>query len=176
MLAEKCGLSKSLVELVHLRASQINGCSVCVDMHARNLTTAGESMQRSFCVAAWRDAPYFAAAERAALALTEAVTRLSDREDPVSNEDWNEAAGHFDQKIVGRPAARHLGHQRLEPIECGNTSSGGRVAQISRGPQMGRGTRSGALRVDASNRSKLADVGVGLSTASTSQVSGGSYS
>ncbi len=97
-LAEKSGLSKSLAELVHLRASQINGCSVCVDMHARNLKRGGESDERSFAVAAWRDAPYFTDAERAALALTEAVTRLSDREDPVPDAVWDEAAKHFDEK------------------------------------------------------------------------------
>ncbi len=99
-LAEKAGLPKSLLELVHLRASQINGCSVCVDMHARNLTRAGESTERSFAVAAWRDAPYFTDAERAALALTEAVTRLSDREDPVPDTIWDEAARHYDENAL----------------------------------------------------------------------------
>ncbi len=97
-LAEKSGLSKSLTEIVHLRASQINGCSVCVDMHARNLKRSGETEERSFAVAAWRDAPYFTDAERAALALTEAVTRLSDRADPVPDTIWNEAAKHFGEK------------------------------------------------------------------------------
>jgi AhpD family alkylhydroperoxidase len=99
-LAEKSGLPKSLVELVHLRASQINGCSVCVDMHARNLIRTDESTERSFAVAAWRDAPYFTDAERAALALTETVTRMSDRADPVADEIWDEAARHFDQKSL----------------------------------------------------------------------------
>src|ERR671913_1416774 len=70
-------------KLVHLRASQINGCSVCVDMHARELRQAGEPDERIFAVAAWRETPYFSDAERAALALTEAGTRLSDRPDPV---------------------------------------------------------------------------------------------
>ncbi len=74
------------LELVHLRASQINGCSVCVDMHARNLEKAGETNERLFAVAAWRDAPYFTESERVALVLTEAVTRLSDRPDPVPDE------------------------------------------------------------------------------------------
>ncbi|HLK55590.1 MAG TPA: carboxymuconolactone decarboxylase family protein [Chthonomonadaceae bacterium] len=83
--------------LVHLRASQINGCSVCVDMHARELKQAGETDERLFAVAAWRDAPYFTDAERAALALTEAVTRLSDREDPVPDAVWQEAARHYDE-------------------------------------------------------------------------------
>jgi AhpD family alkylhydroperoxidase len=82
---EKRGVPPTTIDLVHLRASQINGCSVCVDMHARDLKKAGETDQRLFAVAAWRDAPYFTDAERAALDLTEAVTRLSDRVDPVSD-------------------------------------------------------------------------------------------
>jgi AhpD family alkylhydroperoxidase len=85
-------------ELVHLRASQINGCSVCVEMHARDLKRQGESDERLFAVGAWRDAPYFTAAERAALALTEAVTRLSDREEPVPDAVWDEAARHYDEQ------------------------------------------------------------------------------
>ena len=88
------------LELVHLRASQINGCSVCVDMHARELKKAGETDERLFAVAAWRDAPYFTDAERAALALTEAVTRLSDRPDPVPDEIWDEAARHYDEPAL----------------------------------------------------------------------------
>jgi AhpD family alkylhydroperoxidase len=81
--AEKGGVPAKTLGLVHLRASQINGCSVCVDMHPRVLKKAGETDERLFAVAAWRDAPYFTDAERAALALTEAVTRLCDRADPV---------------------------------------------------------------------------------------------
>jgi AhpD family alkylhydroperoxidase len=87
--------------LVQLRASQINGCSVCVDMHARDMRKAGESDERLFAVAAWREAPYFTDAERAALALTECVTRLSDRPDPVPDEVWNEAARHYDEMALG---------------------------------------------------------------------------
>ena len=83
-------------KLVHLRASQINGCSVCVDMHARELKKAGEPDRRVFAVAAWRDTPWFTDAERAALALTEAVTRIADRSDPVPDDVWAEAARHFD--------------------------------------------------------------------------------
>ena len=82
--------------LVHLRASQINGCSVCVDMHSRELRRAGESDHRLYSVAAWRDAPWFTDAERAALALTESVTRLADRPDPVPDDVWGEAARHFE--------------------------------------------------------------------------------
>jgi AhpD family alkylhydroperoxidase len=84
-------------KLVHLRASQINGCSVCVDMHSRELRQAGEPDARLFAVAAWRDAPYFTDAERAALSLTEAVTRLCDRPDPVPDEIWDEVARHYDE-------------------------------------------------------------------------------
>jgi len=97
---EKSGVPKSTLGLVELRASQINGCSVCVDMHARQIRQAGETDERLFAVAVWRDAPYFTDPERAALALTEAVTRLSDRSDPVPDEIWNEAARHYDEQAL----------------------------------------------------------------------------
>jgi AhpD family alkylhydroperoxidase len=97
---EKSGLPSTTLGLVHLRASQINGCSVCIDMHSRVFRKADESVERLLTVAAWRDAPYFTDAERAALALTEAVTRLSDREDPVPDEVWNEAARHYDEPAL----------------------------------------------------------------------------
>jgi AhpD family alkylhydroperoxidase len=87
-------------KLIHLRASQINGCSVCVDMHARELKEAGEKDERIFAVSAWRETPYFTDAERAALALTEAGTRLADRPDPVSDEVWEEAARHYDEPAL----------------------------------------------------------------------------
>jgi AhpD family alkylhydroperoxidase len=91
-------LGKSVnAELVHLRASQINGCSVCVDMHSRELKAKGESDERIWAVGAWRETPFFTQAERAALELTEAVTRLSDRPDPVPDDVWTEAAKHFDE-------------------------------------------------------------------------------
>ena len=95
---ENGGIPAQTRELVHLRASQINGCSVCVEMHARDLRKQGESDERLFAVGAWRDAPYFTDAERAALALTEAVTRLSDREEPVPDAVWDEAARHYDEQ------------------------------------------------------------------------------
>jgi AhpD family alkylhydroperoxidase len=94
----KHGLSEKLLELVHLRASQINGCSVCVDMHPKLAKKAGETDERLFAVAAWRDTPYFTESERAALALTEALTRISDRADPVPDAIWNEADKHFDEQ------------------------------------------------------------------------------
>lgn len=88
------------VLLVQLRASQINGCAVCVDMHGRELRKAGETDERLFALAAWREAPYYTDAERAALALTEAATRLSDRADAVPDEVWAEAARHYDEKAL----------------------------------------------------------------------------
>ncbi len=94
------GLPPRLLELVHLRASQLNGCSVCVDMHPRLARKDGESDERLFAVAAWRDAPYFTDAERAALALTEALTRLSDTADNVPDALWKEAARHFDERAL----------------------------------------------------------------------------
>ena len=95
---KKGGVPEATLELVHLRASQINGCSYCVDTGARSAKKAGESDERLFAVAAWREAPYFSEAERAALALTEAATRLSDRIDPVPDEIWNEACRHYDEQ------------------------------------------------------------------------------
>jgi AhpD family alkylhydroperoxidase len=98
--AAQQGISTELRDLVNLRASQINGCSVCVYSHARDLKKAGESDERIFSVAAWRDTPYFTEGERAMLALTEAVTRLSDQANAVPDEIWNEAARHYDQAAL----------------------------------------------------------------------------
>jgi AhpD family alkylhydroperoxidase len=98
--SKKCGVPSGTLGLVQLRASQINGCSVCLDMHARELREAGETDERLFVVAAWREAPYFTDAERAALALTEAITRLSDRADPVPDEIWDEATRHYDEPAL----------------------------------------------------------------------------
>ena len=92
----KAGIPEVTMELLRLRAGQINGCSVCVDMHARDLKKAGESDERIWAVGAWREASYYSDAERAALALTEAVTRLADRADAVPDEVWAEAAFHYD--------------------------------------------------------------------------------
>jgi AhpD family alkylhydroperoxidase len=92
------GLPPSTLELVHLRVSQVNGCSACVDAGARSARKAGETGERLFAVAAWREAPYFPDAERAALALAEAATRLADRPDPVPDEIWDAAAAHYDEQ------------------------------------------------------------------------------
>ncbi len=85
-------------ELVRLRASQINGCGFCVDMHAHDAQAAGETFERLMGVAGWRDAPYFTEEERAALELTEAVTRLTDTSDPVPDELWRRVADYFDDE------------------------------------------------------------------------------
>jgi AhpD family alkylhydroperoxidase len=100
--AQQTGVPKTTLDLAILRASQINGCSVCVHMHARDLRKAGESNERIDTVAAWRDAPFFTGPERAALALAEAVTRLADRPDPVPDEVYRAAAEHYDeQQLAG---------------------------------------------------------------------------
>jgi AhpD family alkylhydroperoxidase len=95
---EGLGVSTETIEMVHLRASQINGCSVCVQLHSNALKKEGMSDERLFAVAAWRDAPYFSDAERAALELTETVTRLADRGDPVPDEVWAQAASQYDEQ------------------------------------------------------------------------------
>ena len=94
--ARRVGLPGNTAEMVHLRAAQINGCGYCVDMHARALKEAGETDERIFSVAAWREAPYYTEAERAALALAEAATRLADRPDPVPDGVFEDAARHYD--------------------------------------------------------------------------------
>ena len=96
--AHSAGVPQATMELAHLRASQINGCSPCVYSGAISAKKAGESDERLFSVAAWRETDLFSDAERAALALAESMTRLSDRADPVPDEVWQEAAEHFDEK------------------------------------------------------------------------------
>ena len=91
-------ISPQLLELMHLRASQINGCGVCAVQHPKIARKLGETDDRIFAVAAWRDAPFFSDAERAALALTEAVTRIADSSDPVPDGVWEEAARHYDEE------------------------------------------------------------------------------
>jgi AhpD family alkylhydroperoxidase len=93
----QAGIPETTLHLVELRASQINGCGVCVDMHSRQLKNAGEPDQRIHTVAGWRDVSYFTEAERAALALAEAATRIADRPDPVPDDVWEQAAAHYDE-------------------------------------------------------------------------------
>jgi AhpD family alkylhydroperoxidase len=97
---KKGDLPARMLSLLHLRASQINGCAFCVDMHAKELKKAGEKDDRIFAVSAWQESPYFTDAERAALALTEAATRMNDRADPVPDDVWAEAAKHFHEEAL----------------------------------------------------------------------------
>jgi AhpD family alkylhydroperoxidase len=96
----KSGLPEPVLHLTHLRASQINGCGACIDGGVKFAKKSGESDERLFAVTAWREAPYYSEAERAALALTEAMTRLSDRADPVPDEVWNAAKQHFEDRAL----------------------------------------------------------------------------
>ncbi|MBA4866490.1 carboxymuconolactone decarboxylase family protein [Streptomyces sp. PSKA54] len=84
-------------ELVKIRASQINGCGFCTDMHTKDATAAGETPQRLHLVAAWREATVFTDAERAALELSEQGTRIADAAGGVTDEAWANAAKHFDE-------------------------------------------------------------------------------
>jgi AhpD family alkylhydroperoxidase len=95
--AAKTGLPFATRKMVELRASQINGCSWCAEAHSREMREAGESEERIATVAAWREAPWFTDAERAALALTEALTRIADRPDAVTDEIWAAATEHYDE-------------------------------------------------------------------------------
>lgn len=96
----KADLPPKTLALVHLRVSQINGCAVCLDLGWRHARNEGETDERLFALSAWREAPYFSDAERAALGLAEAVTRLGDREDPVPDAVWEDAARHYGEKLL----------------------------------------------------------------------------
>lgn len=98
--AHQSGAPAAVLQLVHLRASQINGCSACVASGAKELRKAGETEERLDTVTAWREAPYFTDAERAALALAEAATRLADNSTGVPDSVWAEAAAHFDERAL----------------------------------------------------------------------------
>jgi AhpD family alkylhydroperoxidase len=95
------GLPREIVDLVHLRASQINGCSACVNAGVRSAGQGGVSSEKLLTVAAWYENPLFDDAERAALAVTEAATRLADRPGSVTDDIWAEAARHYDDKQLG---------------------------------------------------------------------------
>jgi AhpD family alkylhydroperoxidase len=90
-----CGLGHTLLELVKLRASQINGCAHCIDMHAKELRAAGESEQRIYLLTAWRESPIYDARERAALAWTEALTLITN--DHVPDQVYDEARSQFSE-------------------------------------------------------------------------------
>ena len=89
-------LPTATLQLVEIRASQINGCAVCIDMHTKDAAAAGESAVRLNMVAVWREATVFTEAERAALELTEQGTRLADAAGGVTDEAWANAAKHYD--------------------------------------------------------------------------------
>jgi AhpD family alkylhydroperoxidase len=91
-----CGLEHSLLELVKMRASQINGCAYCLDMHSKDARAAGETEQRLYVLNAWREAPFYSERERAALAWTEAVTLVANT--GVPDEVFDEVRPHFDDK------------------------------------------------------------------------------
>jgi len=96
-VVQKSGLPAGLVDLVHYRVSQMNGCAYCLDMHSKDLRARGETEQRIYMVSAWREMPgLYSARERAALAWAEAVTRLTDQE--VSDEVYEQAAQEFSEK------------------------------------------------------------------------------
>lgn len=94
----KSGLEPSLIELVKLRASYINGCAYCVDMHTKDARAAGETEQRLYAVPVWRETPFFTPRERAALAFTEAVTLIS--HGGVPDDVFEEARAHFSEQEV----------------------------------------------------------------------------
>jgi AhpD family alkylhydroperoxidase len=96
----KAGAPRETLELVHLRTSQINGCSFCVLMSAGVVKNGGEAAERLFAVSAWRETSFFTDAERAALALAESMTRVADRSDAVPDEIYNEAAKYYDEKAL----------------------------------------------------------------------------
>jgi AhpD family alkylhydroperoxidase len=98
---DESSLPAATRELVNLRASQINGCAYCTDMHTKDAAHAGESQQRLHLVAVWREATVFTEAERAALELTEQGTRIADRPEGVTDEAWANAARHYDDEQLG---------------------------------------------------------------------------
>lgn len=93
--SKHCGLEPSLLELIKIRASQLNQCGYCLDMHTKDARILGESEQRLYCLSVWRETPFYSERERAALALTEAVTLLPNG--PISDELYEEVRRHFSE-------------------------------------------------------------------------------
>jgi AhpD family alkylhydroperoxidase len=93
---KQCGLEEPLLEVVRIRASQINGCAFCIDAHTKDARSEGESEQRIYCLSAWRETPFYSDRERAALAWTEAVTKIS--ENQVPDDVYENAQAHFSEK------------------------------------------------------------------------------
>jgi len=98
--ARDAGVPQTTFELLELRVSQINGCSLCVELHATELHKSGEPLEKIFAVGAWRESPHFDDAERAALALAESITRIADSADPVPDTVWADAARHYDEQAL----------------------------------------------------------------------------
>ena len=96
---QRCGLEKSLVELVKMRASQINGCGYCLDMHSKDARRAGETEQRLYLLSGWRESPLYTPRERAALGWTESLTRVADTHAPDA--DWEALQAHFNPTEIG---------------------------------------------------------------------------
>jgi RNA polymerase sigma factor (sigma-70 family) len=130
--ATTAGIPETTLYMVQLRASQINGCSVCVDIHSRELEHAGESSERIHTVAVWRETPYFSDAERAALALTEAATRLADRPDPVPDEVWDEAARHYSEPQLAALVVAIATINAVQPPQRGHPADHRRVGRPHR--------------------------------------------
>lgn len=101
MAVRKGGLPESVLELTHMRTSQINGCSSCIEGTIGHAHRTGEELdERLLMVAAWRHSSQFTEAERAALELTEEMTRLADRSDPVPDDVWARATEHYDDRAL----------------------------------------------------------------------------
>ena len=94
--SQNCGLESGLLDLIKLRASQINGCAYCIDMHSKDARTGGETEQRLYGLSAWRESPYYTDRERAALAFTEAVTLIADRR--VPDDVYQQACQQFNEE------------------------------------------------------------------------------
>jgi AhpD family alkylhydroperoxidase len=120
------GVPEATLELVHMRASQINGCSACVTAGMYSARKTGETDERLLLLTVWRETSAFTDAERAALALTEAATRLADRADAVTDEIWQEATRHYDEKgsVRDHPHDRH--HEHVQPHQRHNQGTGRR--------------------------------------------------
>jgi AhpD family alkylhydroperoxidase len=112
----RCGLEPALMELVKLRASQINGCAFCIDMHFRDAKKRGENDNRLYLLDAWREVAVYSSRERAALAWTEALTRLSD--EPVSDEVFAEASSEFSEAELLNLTLPDRCHQWMESFQC----------------------------------------------------------
>lgn len=138
---EETGLPANLLGLVRLRIGQINGCAQVVDMHANALLQCGESQERVWSVAVWRDAPYFTASERAALMLAETATRLSHNGDGVPDDAWSEVSTHFDDTgqvaltlaIASMNAFSRIHAINQTPVGTNRSAAGGHSCALPEG-------------------------------------------